>query len=131
MKLRIRTMAAVAMLVAVTGCRSNSTATGQESAIVQQVEAAGSGDVTEVPVQSLEHFFDGDVRLAVRIQAECTSAVQPGNAAWEISPEGKVCLAANQQNRTFQLNAYESMKATAEKSGDSYDVQRIEKMEGK
>jgi hypothetical protein len=118
-------------VVAVAGCHPTPPYSAQTSEIVQQVEAAGSGDVNQMAVPELMHFMDTHVRLAVRLQSECKSVQQAGNPTWSSSQEGKVCAAVGQQDRVKQLAAYETLKAQELKNGDTDAVARIEAQEGK
>jgi hypothetical protein len=117
--------------VGLAGCHSTPPYSAQTSEILQQVEAAGSGDVNQVSAPELMGFMDTHVRLAVRLQSECQSVRQPGNADWATGAEGKVCTAVAQQDRVKQLAAYETLKAQELKNGDTDAVARIEAQEGK
>jgi hypothetical protein len=113
------------------GCHSAPPYSAHTSEIVQQVEAAGAGDVNQATSPELMGFMDTHVRLAVRLESECKSVRQPGSADWAKSAEGKVCTAIGQQDRSKQLAAYEALKAQEQKKRDADAVARIEAQEGK
>jgi hypothetical protein len=113
-------------LLVVTGCHS-----ARPSEIVRQVEIAGSGDVKEIPVESLMRFFDLHARLAIRIEAMCVPNRQLGNADWMVSDEGKVCQAVGSRDRVKYLETLETMKRMDMKDGDQNAAARIDQAEGK
>ena len=113
-------------LLVLVGCRSNSS-----SEIVRQVELAGSGDVTRAQAEALMKFFDVHARLAVRIEALCARARQPGAVDWSVSDEGKVCQAVTSRDRVQYLEALEAMKRMDRKDGDQGAAAKIEEAEGK
>ena len=84
----------VFLLLISAGCHS-----AQPSEIVRQVKLADSGDVRQVPVESLMSFFDHHARLAVRIKALCAPKRSMGDATWKISDEGKACQAVASRDR--------------------------------
>ena len=108
------------------GCHSS-----PPSEIVRQVELEDSGDVRQVPVESLMNFFDHHARLAVRVEALCAPKRSVGNATWKISDEGKVCQAVASRDRVQYLHALEAMKRMNIKDGDQGAAANIEKAEGK
>ncbi len=116
----------VLLLLILAGCRS-----APPSEIVQQVELADSGDVRQVPVESLTNFFDHHARLAVRVEALCAPKRSVGDATWKISDEGKVCQAVASRDRVQYLQALEAMKRMDTKDGDQGAAASIEKAEGK
>ena len=113
-------------LLELVGCRSN-----PSSEIVRQVELAGSGDVARAQAESLMKFFDVHARLAVRIEALCAGAWQPGAVEWMVSGEGKVCQAVSSRDRVQYLEALEAMKRMDTQDGDQGAAAKIEKAEGK
>ena len=108
------------------GCHSS-----PQSEIVRQVELEDSGDVRQVPVESLMNFFDHHARLAVRVEALCAPKRSVGDASWKISDEGKVCQAVASRDRVQYLQALEAMKRMDMKDGDQGAAANIEKAEGK
>ncbi len=116
----------VLLLWILTGCHS-----APPSEIVRQVELADSGDVRQVPVESLMNFFDHHARLAVRVEALCAPKRSVGDATWKISDEGKVCQAVASRDRVQYLQALEAMKRMDTKDGDQGAAANIEKAEGK
>ncbi len=114
------------ILLVVTGCHS-----ARPSEIVCQVEIADSGDVKEIPVESLMRFFDLHARLAIRIEALCVTNRQPGSADWMVSDEGKICQAVASRDRVKYLDTLEIMKRMDMKDGDQNAAARIEEAEGK
>ena len=115
----------VLLLLIFAGCHS------APSEIVRQVELADSGDVRQVPVESLMNFFDHHARLAVRVEALCAPKRRAGDADWKISDEGKVCQAVASRDRAQYLEALEAMKRMDTKEGDQGAAANIEKAEGK
>ena len=113
-------------LLMLVGCRSN-----PSSEIVHQTELAGAGDVTQAQAESLMKFFDVHARLAVRIEALCAGARQPGAVDWTVSDEGKVCQAVASRDRVRYLEALEAMKRMDTKDGDQGAAAKIEEAEGK
>jgi hypothetical protein len=113
------------------GCHSTPPYSAQTSEIVQQVEAAGAGDVAQLRVQELMLFFDTHARLAARIQPLCVAKKQTGDATWATSPEGKACQANFDRDRVKYLTVLEKLKAQELKSGNMAGVENIEKSEGK
>ena len=107
------------------GCHST-----PPSEIVRQVEIEDSGDVRQVPVESLMNFFDHHARLAVRVEALCAPKRNVGDATWKISDEGKVCQAVARRDRVQYLQALEAMKRMDMKDGDQGAAANIEKAEG-
>lgn len=116
----------VLLLLILAGCHSAS-----RSEIVRQVELADSGDVRQVPVESLMNFFDHHARLAVRVEALCAPKRGVADASWKISDEGKVCQAVASRDRVQYLQALEVMKRMDTKDGDQGAAANIEKAEGK
>lgn len=114
------------ILLVVTGCHS-----ARPSEIVRQVEIAGSGDVKEIPVESLMRFFDLHARLAIRIETLCVTNRQPGSADWMVSDEGKICQAVARRDRVKYLDTLEMMKRMDMKDGDQNAASRIDEAEGK
>jgi hypothetical protein len=117
--------------VGVAGCHPTPPYSAQTSEIVQQVEAAGSGDVARLQVQELMLFFDTHARLAARLQPLCVAKKQTGDAAWAAGPEGKVCQANFDRDRVKYLGVLETLKAQELKNGNMAGVENIVKSEGK
>jgi hypothetical protein len=113
-------------LCSLVGCHST-----HSSEIVRQVEIAGSGEVKQIPVESLMRFFDLHARLAIRIEAMCVTNRQPGSADWMVSDEGKVCQAVGSRDRVKYLETLETMKRMDMKDGDQNAAARIDQAEGK
>ena len=88
----------VLLLLILTGCHSS-----PPPEIVRQVELEDSGDVRQVPVESLMNFFDHHARLAVRVEALCAPKRSVGDATWKISDEGKV-LPSGCQSRSCSVS---------------------------
>ena len=95
------------------------------------MELAGAGDVTQAKAESLMKFFDVHARLAVRIEALCAGARQPGAVDWMVSDEGKVCQAVASRDRVRYLEALEAMKRMDTKDGDQGAAAKIEEAQGK
>jgi hypothetical protein len=118
-------------VVGLAGCHPTPPYSAQTSEIVQQVEAAGAGDVAQLQVQELMLFFDTHARLAARLQPLCVAKKQTGDATWVASPEGKVCQANFDRDRVKYLGVLETLKAQELKSGNMAGVENIQKSEGK
>lgn len=114
------------ILLVMIGCHST-----HPSEVVRQVEIAGSGDVKELPVESLMRFFDLHARLAIRIEALCVTNRQPGSVDWMVSDEGKICQAVGSRDRVKYLDTLETMKLMDMKDGDQNAAARIDQAEGK
>lgn len=120
-----RAIVSISLFVLV-GCRST-----RSSEIVRQVEIAGSGDVQQIPVESLMRFFDVHARLAIRIEALCVAKRKPGDADWMVSEEGKVCQAVASRDRVKYLEDLETMKRMDTQNGDQNAAADIDRAEGK
>jgi hypothetical protein len=67
----------------------------QQSAVVREVEAAGSGNLDVSGPVGLDVFFANRPALALRINTECEPLYTHGDAHWAETAEGRVCLAAH------------------------------------
>ena len=68
----------------------------QDSKIVREVEAAGSGDISRYTVPGLTEWFSHRPQLATKIANECVPIVRSAPANWATSAEGTVCFVAAQ-----------------------------------
>ena len=66
----------------------------QDSKIVREVEAAGSGDLSTYTLQGLEQWFGERPQLATKIAYECFPIRKTATANWLTTAEGSVCQAA-------------------------------------
>jgi hypothetical protein len=65
-----------------------------DSAIVRQIEANGSGDISTYTMPGLVAWFQQRPALATAIAAECRPVSLTANANWITSAEGTACRAA-------------------------------------
>lgn len=87
-----------ALGLSVSGCRSNqsgsSSVPGQtqpSSLIVQQVEAAGSGDLEGLNEPAIQNWLAKHSDVAKRVSPQCGHVAHNASAAWGASTEGRVC----------------------------------------
>ena len=66
----------------------------QNSRIVREVEANGSGDLTTYTLPDLKQWFTQRPELAKKIAAECAPISANAQANWLRSAEGTTCSAA-------------------------------------
>ncbi len=66
----------------------------QESRIVREVEANGSGNISTYTAPGLSEWFSTRPQLAKKIAGECEPIRQIAGANWLTSSEGSVCHAA-------------------------------------
>ena len=62
-----------------------------KSEIVEQVEAAGSGPVESASKEALFYWFRDRIPLTLAINKQCKDIRATAPAAWEDTPEGRVC----------------------------------------
>ncbi|MBV8437256.1 MAG: hypothetical protein JOY95_07055 [Silvibacterium sp.] len=67
----------------------------QDSKIVREVEAAGSGNLSTYTLQGLEQWFMERPQLATKIAYECLPLRKTATANWLTTAEGSVCQAAS------------------------------------
>ncbi len=82
----------------VTGCKSKQsgspsepTMTQPSSAIVQQVEAAGSGDLESLNEPAIQNWLAKHSDVAKRVSPQCGQVARNASAAWGASTEERVC----------------------------------------
>lgn len=82
----------------VSGCKSNQPGsssvpaeTKPSSAIVQQVEAAGSGDLEGLNEPAIQNWLAKHADVAKRVSPQCGQVARNATAAWGASTEGRVC----------------------------------------
>ena len=66
----------------------------QDSKIVREVEAAGSGSLSTYTLPGLEQWFGERPELATKIAYECLPLRKRAGANWLTTAEGSVCRAA-------------------------------------
>ncbi len=64
------------------------------SPIVQKVEAAGSGDLSQSSTKSISDWFNKHQALAKEVKNDCLAVRDSKPATWRDSTEGRVCTAA-------------------------------------
>jgi hypothetical protein len=84
-----------ALVLLFSGC-TRARRASSDSQIIREVEAAGSGPVENVSVQSLFTWFEQHTHLANQINKQCEQVKKTVAATWGDSPEGRVCEAASQ-----------------------------------
>ncbi len=67
----------------------------QQSRIVREVEAAGSGNISTYTLPGLVQWFSHRPDLATRVANECRPIESVAGANWGTSAEGSVCYAAS------------------------------------
>ena len=67
----------------------------QTSAIVREVESAGSGNLDVSSLNGLVMFLSARPSLAKRIDQECEPLAERADAHWVETAEGRACLAAH------------------------------------
>ena len=92
-----------AMLFTLTACKNPSaTSTSSSpasSAIVQKVEAAGSGDLSQSSEPALKQWMQGHPDVAQQTQKDCEPVQASAKASWYDTTEGRVCQAAQAAGR--------------------------------
>lgn len=87
------------LLFLTAGCHSDARSSAPESAIVQQVQAAGAGNLDQTDAGSLQIWFAQHIAVARSILPMCAKASQSAPASWATTTEGKSCLSA--KNASF------------------------------
>ena len=72
------------------GCKK----TEPPSPIVKKVEDAGSGDLAQASMKSINDWFNRHQELAKEIKKECLEVQNSKPANWRDTTEGRVCSAA-------------------------------------
>jgi hypothetical protein len=85
------------LLVLMSGCYDPH---AQQSAVVREVEAAGSGNLDTSTADGLKDFFGNHPKLANKISAECVPFAKKADAHWVETAEGRTCLAAHAMAQT-------------------------------
>ncbi|MGA8026199.1 MAG: hypothetical protein WB992_03580 [Bryobacteraceae bacterium] len=67
----------------------------RESAIVRQIEAAGSGDISTFSEPGLVKWFGAHQEFAKQITRECIPLAQNKPASWIMTAEGTACHSAS------------------------------------
>jgi len=88
----------LAIGIMVSGCRSSQpgssvlpTVTEPPSAIVQQIEAAGSGDLEGLNEPAIQNWLAKHSDVAKRVSPQCGQVSHNAPAAWAASTEGRAC----------------------------------------
>ena len=66
------------------------------SAIVQKVEAAGSGDLSKTSSDGIQQWLGPHRELAIEVENMCKAVRPKATAKWADSTEGRVCTASSQ-----------------------------------
>ncbi len=66
------------------------------SAIVQKLEAAGSGDLSRASADSIQQWLGPRRQLAIEVEDMCKQARPKAAAKWADTTEGRVCAASAQ-----------------------------------
>jgi len=67
------------------------TAPPAKSKIIEQVEAAGAGPVESASKEALFYWFRDRIPLTLEINKQCKDIRAKASAAWEDTPEGRMC----------------------------------------
>ena len=96
---RLVSIVSLLVLGALAGCRSapdSSTPAAPKSAIVAELEAAGSGDISSADAASIQPWFFRQAQpFKLHVYQECAAALKKADAMWQKSDEGKSCVAVN------------------------------------
>ncbi len=91
-----------------TGCRSGAPSAQNQSQIVKEVEAAGSGPLEGLDQLTIQRWLNGHQDVAKRIAPECKGVGPTRPAAWATTTEGIVCTADAQVMFTMPTHLYKS-----------------------
>ncbi len=78
------------------GCKANGPEPEKASAIVSQVENAGSGSLSGVDEGSMQAWLNGHKDIARQINPECKAVGVKAPASWATTTEGRLCAADGQ-----------------------------------
>jgi hypothetical protein len=81
----------VIVVLALAGC-----AREPKSAIVQKVEAAGSGDLSQASNAGIRNWLSAHKDLAYQVDEMCKPVRSNATAGWSDSTEGRVCNTARE-----------------------------------
>jgi hypothetical protein len=84
-------MASMAMILGLVGC-----AREPKSAIVQKVEAAGSGDLSSVSNAGMKEWLIAHKDLAFQVDEMCKPVRANAPAGWSDTSEGRLCNTARE-----------------------------------
>jgi hypothetical protein len=90
-------MVASVLVAGFAGCKSDQagestgTSAKQTSVIVQQVEAAGSGDLNPSNEGAIQNWLARHTEVAKRVSPECGRVSKAATADWGATTEGRVC----------------------------------------
>jgi hypothetical protein len=76
-----------------TGCKSSEPGSAANSKIVQEVQAAGSGQLDGADEASMQGWLNKHQDVAKKISGECGTATKAATAQWAGSTEGRLCAA--------------------------------------
>jgi hypothetical protein len=88
--------ASLLVCAALVGCKSDDKGSSARSAIVQQVEAAGAGDLDNATEPMIRGWLGGHLPVTKQIGPACSVAAKTATANWQATTEGRVCTAAAQ-----------------------------------
>lgn len=77
----------------------------QQSAIVREIEANGSGNISTYTAAGLAQWFSSRPQLALKIARECEPISKASQANWLTSAEGTACYAAAQASPPVNYQA--------------------------
>jgi hypothetical protein len=66
------------------------------SAIVQKLEAAGSGDLSHSSADSIQQWLGPRRQLAIEVETMCKQVRPNAPASWAETTEGRICAASAQ-----------------------------------
>jgi hypothetical protein len=89
-------MTALCMAGLVAGCKTSGPGSAAESTIVQEVQAAGAGELDTTPEPAIQSWLSQHQDVAKRIGPDCNTVRKNAAANWSTTTEGRVCAAAAQ-----------------------------------
>ena len=78
----------------IAGCKTSGPGSAAESKIVQEVQAAGAGQLDQAAESAIQGWLGQHLDVAKRIGPECNVVMKNATANWSTSTEGRVCTAA-------------------------------------
>lgn len=84
-------VAGVFLLTSCGNATTSLTGPPAKSQIIEQVEAAGAGPVKGASKEALFYWFRDRLPLTLEVNKQCKEIRAKASAAWEDTPEGRVC----------------------------------------
>ena len=96
MSTKVKLIMTAFCLASIAGCKTSGPGSAAESKIVQEVQAAGAGQLDQTAEPAIQGWLGQHVEVAKRIGPECNVVMKSATANWSSSTEGRVCTAAAQ-----------------------------------